>query len=138
MGKKLNFVNAIAYDQVPEKFYSYVRQQQRWNVGTGQAMKEWGKKFRFHDASLLAFLLLLGFLAPLSLIFLAAGLALGSWMLLTVPMLAFLLCLSSITKRDAARLPATFFAFLTVHTFTLLYSKLRKPGGWYRTPKTDF
>lgn len=137
-GKRVKFVNAVAFDQVPENLSSYIKQQQRWNAGTGQAIKAWNKKLRRNDISLLAFLLILGFLAPISLVFLAAALAFNSLLLLSVPAIAFLLCLSSaagLGKHDVARLPAIFFAFLFVHTFTIVYSKVRKPKGWHRTPK---
>ncbi|MBI4174825.1 MAG: glycosyltransferase family 2 protein [Candidatus Aenigmarchaeota archaeon] len=135
---KVRFVNAVAYDQVPEKFSSYLKQQQRWNVGSGHALGSWEKKFHFHHISLLLFLLFLGLVAPLSLIFMIMAAIFGDWLLLSVPLLGFLLCLSSaisLGKRDLAVLPFTFFAFMVVHTHTIIHSKIRKPKGWYRTPK---
>lgn len=135
---KVNFVNAAAYDQVPEKFSVYVKQQQRWNAGSGHVISSWEKKFHPRHLSLLVFLLFVGFISPLSLIFLIMAIIFKSWLLLSVPILGFLLCLSSaasLGKRDLALLPATFFAFIAVHSFTLVYSKFRKPKGWYRTPK---
>lgn len=137
-GKKVKFVNAVAFDQVPEKFSSYLKQQQRWNAGTGQVLKEWEKKLHHHDIALMTFLLLLGFLAPISLIFLLVGLTLNSLLVLSVPLIAFLLCTSStasLGRYDLVRLPAVFFAFLFVHTFTVIYSKFSRPKGWYVTPK---
>ncbi len=137
-GKKVNFIAAKAYDQVPEHFSDYLKQQQRWNVGSAQALGDWEKKFHFHHISLLLFLLFVGLIAPFSLVFLVLAIVYGSWLLLTVPVLGFLMCLSSargLGRRDVAMLPLTFFPFIAVHTYTLIYSKLRKPDGWYRTPK---
>lgn len=135
---KVNFVHAVAYDQVPESFGVYLKQQQRWNAGSAQSLGDWEKKFHFHHISLLIFLLSVGLIAPLSLIFLVIGIVAMDWILLTVPVFGFLLCLSSsrvLGRRDVAMLPLTFFAFIAVHTYTLVYSKFRKPQGWYRTPK---
>jgi len=137
MRKKVAFVSGVAADQVPEKFPQYLRQQQRWNAGTGESIRGWKKHFHCKDAVLLAFILLLGLMAPISLGFLLLGLAVNPFFL-SVPLIAFLLCLSAAANlgwRDVVCLPFIFFAFLFIHTFTLVYSKTRKPHGWYRTPK---
>ena len=139
MRKKIKFVNAVAADQVPEKFSSYLRQQQRWTTGTGDVINGWKKSLARNDVVLVGFILLLGMMAPISLAFLLLALASKSLLLLSVPAVAFLLCLSAVAslgRRDVVLLPVTFFAFIFIHTLTVAYSAVRKPKGWYITPKT--
>lgn len=136
--KRVKFVSARGFEQVPERLSWYFRQQQRWNAGAGHVLKEWEKRFHHHDLALLSFLVLMALVAPLSLIFLLLGIAFGSWLLLSVTALGFLICLSSAVRLgadDAALLPLTFPVFMVVQSASLAYSAISKPNSWYRTPK---
>ena len=140
MNKKARFVNASTMEQVPSKLSWYIKQQQRWNVGCERVMMEWEKRIHAHDIIIFTFISLVGIVAPLSLLFLALGIVFGSYLFLSVTVLGFLICLSSVLTLDSddiALFPVTFFAFIFVQTGSVIYSILKKPKGWYRTPKED-
>ena len=63
-------VKAVGYEQVPSKFFWYLKQQQRWNVGAADVLREWDKRFHHHDIVLAVFLVMVGLIGPLSLLFL--------------------------------------------------------------------
>lgn len=137
--KRVKFVNAVAFDEVPTKFSWYARQQQRWNSGAGRAMVEWEKRFHYHDFTLFMFIVLIALIPLMSLVFLLLALAFGSFLFLSVVVLCFLICLSSalsLGRRDTALMPATFLAMMFVQSALIFYSALSKPKGWYRTPKS--
>ena len=136
--KKVKYVNAGARDQAPSRFLWYLKQQQRWNVGAGEAMKAWEKKFHHHDISLLIFLVLVSLIPLMSFIFLVLALAFGSYLFLSVVAICFLVCLSSarmLGRDEMLLLPGTFLLMITIQSFTMIYSAAMKPKNWYRTPK---
>lgn len=136
--KKIKFVNALSKDQVPTKFPWYLKQQQRWNVGASQAIMEWEKRLHHHDIILFFFVVLIALIPLMSFIFLILAIIFSNYLFLSVVVLCFLICLSaaaSLDKDDMALMPITFFMLMIIQSFAIIYSGVKKPTGWYRTPK---
>ncbi|MFA4820201.1 MAG: glycosyltransferase family 2 protein [Candidatus Aenigmatarchaeota archaeon] len=136
--KKIGYVNVVCSEQAPYKLSQYTKQQQRWNAGSAQVLGEWEKRLHHHDIALLLFLILMAFVAPLSMLFLVLAIFFKSYLFLSVTLLGFLVCLSSVLKlerKDMMMFPLTFFIFIALHSFLLVYTAFNKPKGWYRTPK---
>lgn len=136
--KKVRFVDAGARDQAPSRLAWYIKQQQRWNVGAGQALIAWEKKFRYNDIFLLLFIALMALIPLAAMISFILAVALQSYIFASAFFLCFLICLSSaawLGKKDVLMLPLTFPILIIVQSFAIVYSAVSKPKGWYRTPK---
>ena len=136
--KKVGYINVACSEQAPAKLSQYTKQQQRWNTGAAQVLCEWEKRLHHHDIALLLFLILMAFVAPLSLVFLVLAVLFKSYFFLSVTFLGFLVSLSSVLRlerKDIMMFPLTFFIFIALHSFLLVYTTFNKPKGWYRTPK---
>ncbi len=137
-GKKVKFVHAGARDGVPTRLSWYLKQQQRWNTGTGQALAQWEKKLHHHDILLFLFLVLVALVPITSIVSVALALAFSNYLFLSTIIICFLIALSSsatLGRDEMALLPVTFPMFIAVQSCAMFYSAVRKPRGWYRTPK---
>ncbi len=136
--KKVNFVNAISRERVPNKLAHYFKQQQRWNRGAGNVLLEWDKRVHHHDIIIMAFLLMIAFMPVLSLFSILLTLLTGSYIFMSVLLVGFLLAVSGasmLDRDDLHYLPLTFLAFIFIQTLTIIYS-IKGTNVWYRTPKS--
>ncbi len=137
-GKKVKFVHAKASDDAISKFSWYVKQQQRWNSGAGQAIMQWEKRLHHHDILLFLFVVLVALIPLMSIVSVILALLFSNYFFFSMIIICFLIALSSSMALDGDEIilsPLTFLMFIVVQSCTILYSAVRKPHGWYRTPK---
>ena len=136
--KKVKFVNAIGFEQMPSRFNWYVKQQQRWLVGAYESINKDKKDFSRIGLFSLYLILFIAFLAPLSLLSIILAIALGRVLILSIAIVGFIICASSLhrfNKDDLHMLPVTFCIFIVLQTYSIIYAVVKKPKEWYRTPK---
>ena len=141
-GKKIRLVPAYCYEQIPDKFKWYFKQQERWLVGTGNEILDSLKSLSFIELIVfLPYLILRGLFPLISFVLLVLYFMFGGIILLSGAMLGILILflgtLRFLDRDDIIWFPVAFLVYSLMSILFLANAvlKLRKKEKWYKTPK---